>query len=90
MKSMKQKMNTKSSTEADIVVVDDVLTQVIWTRHFLKGQGYMIHSNVIYQDKQSEIRIEKNGKKSIRKRTSHINIRYHFITDMIMQQEASV
>ena len=34
--SRKQKLNTKSSTEADIVGVDDVLTQVIWNRYFLK------------------------------------------------------
>ena len=28
----KQKLNTKSSTEADLVGVDDILTQVMWTR----------------------------------------------------------
>ena len=32
----KQNLNTKSSTGAKIVGVDDVLTQVIWTRYFLK------------------------------------------------------
>ena len=39
VQSSKQKLNTKSSTEADIVRVDDVLTQVIWTLYFLKDQG---------------------------------------------------
>ena len=34
--SRKQKLNTKSSTEAGIVGVDYVLTQAIWTRYFLK------------------------------------------------------
>ena len=29
--SIKQNLNTKSSTEAELVGVDDVLTQVIWT-----------------------------------------------------------
>ena len=64
VQSRKQKLNTKISTEADFVGVDDVLTQVIWTRYFLKEQGYMIHNNVIYQDNQSAIRLEKNGKRS--------------------------
>ena len=32
VQSRKQNLNTKSSTEAEIVGVDDVLTQVIWTR----------------------------------------------------------
>ena len=36
VQSRKQKLNTKSSTEAEIGVVDDVLTQVICTRYFLK------------------------------------------------------
>ena len=90
VQSSKQNLNTKSSTEAELVGVDDVLTQVIWTRYFLKEQGYMIHDNVIYQDNQSAIRLEKNGKRSSSKRTRHINIRYYFITDRIMNQEASV
>ena len=88
--SIKQKLNTKSSTEAKLVGVDDVLTQVIWTQYFLKEQGHMIQDNVIYQDNQSAIRLEKNGKRSISKRTRHINIRYYFITDRIMKQEESV
>ena len=50
----------------------------------------MIHDNVIYQDNQSAIRLEKNGKRSRIKRTRHINIRYYFITYRIMKQEASV
>ena len=60
--SRKQKLNNKSSTEEELVGVDDVLTQVIWNRYFLKEQGYMIHHNVIYQDNQIAIRLEKNGK----------------------------
>ena len=50
----------------------------------------MIHNNVIYQDNQSAIILEKNGSRSSSKRTSHINIRYSFITDRIINQEASV
>ena len=36
VKSSKQKLNTKISTEDKLVGVDYVLTQVIWTRYFLK------------------------------------------------------
>ena len=84
----KQKLNNKSSTKAKLVGVDDVLTQVIWTQYFLKEYGYIIHDNVIYQDNHSAIRLEKNGRQSISKRTKHINIRYNFITDRIIKQEA--
>ena len=50
----------------------------------------MIQDNVIYQDKQSSIILEKNGKQSRSKRDKHKHIRYYFITYRIMKQEASV
>ena len=82
--SRKHKLNTKISTEAELFGVYDVLTQLIWTRYFLNEQGQMIQDNVMYQDNQSAIRLEKNGKRSRSKRTRHINIRYYLITDRIM------
>ena len=88
--SRKQKMNTKSSTEDELVGVYDVPNQLIWTRYFLKEQGYMIHDNIVYQDNQSAIKLEKNGRRSRSKRKRHINIRCYFITDRIMKQEVSV
>ena len=50
----------------------------------------MIHDNVIYQDNQSAIKLEKNSRRSISKKTRNINIRYYFITDRIVKQEESV
>ena len=85
--SRKQKLNTKSSTEADLFGVENFMTQVIWNQYFLKEQGYKIHYNVIYQDNHIVIRLENNGRRSTSKRTIHINIRYYFITDRIKNQE---
>ena len=45
VQSSKQNLNTKSSTDSELVGVDDVLTQVIWTRYFLKEQGHMIQQD---------------------------------------------
>ena len=50
----------------------------------------MFHNNVIYQDNQSTIKLEKNGRQSSNKSTRHINIRYYFIADSIMKLEASM
>ena len=33
---IKQKLNTNTSTESKIFGVGDVMTQVVWTRYFLK------------------------------------------------------
>jgi hypothetical protein len=35
--STRQKLTTKSSTEAELVGVDDVMPMVLWTRQFLEG-----------------------------------------------------
>ena len=48
----------------------------------------MIHDNVIYQDNQSAIKLENNGRRLSSKRTRQINIRYYFITDRIVKKEA--
>lgn len=37
-KSIKQKINTKSSTEAELIAGDDVLPDLLWVGHFLKEQ----------------------------------------------------
>jgi hypothetical protein len=72
--STRQKLNTKSSTEAELVAMDDVMPQVLWTRNFLMDQGYAVTDNIVHQDNQSAILMEKNGRASSGKRTRHINI----------------
>jgi hypothetical protein len=67
--STRQKLTTKSSTEAELVGVSDILPQVLWTRYFLEAQGYDINDNLLYQDNKSAILLEKNGKMSSGKRT---------------------
>ena len=89
-KSSKHKINSRSSTEAEIIGVDDHMSGVLWTLKFLEAQGYKIAKNVIFQDNQSAILMERNGKFSCSKRTKHIDARYFFITDRIEKQEVSV
>ena len=40
--STKQKVNTKSSTEAELVSNDDIIAKVMWTKLFLDAQGYEV------------------------------------------------
>ena len=76
--SRKQKLNTRSSTESELVGVDDVSTMILWTKLFLEAQGYEIKQNVIYQDNKSAILLEINGKRSAGKRSRALNIRYFY------------
>ena len=79
--SQKQKLNTRSSCEAELVGADDVSTKVLWTKLFMEAQGYEVKKNILYQDNKSTILLLKNGKRSSGKRTRALNIRYFFLTD---------
>jgi hypothetical protein len=83
--SRKQKLNTRSSTEAELVGPDDLSTLILWTRLFMMCQGYNIDKNILFQDNKSTILLEENGKKSSSKRTRALNIRYFFLTDQIQK-----
>ena len=71
--STKQKLNTHSSTESELVGVHELMPSILWTRHFLIGQGYNVTDNILYQDNKSAILLERNGKLSISKQTKHMN-----------------
>jgi len=88
--STKQKLNTRSSTEAELVGVNDALPQVLWTRQFLGEQGFRDTDPVIYQDNQSAILLEKHGRGSSGKRTRHIDVSYYFVKDPIVLKEVRV
>jgi len=82
--SAKQKLNTKSSTEAEVVVGDsDYLPNCIWTRMFMEAQGYKMKESTYYQDNMSTMKLEKNGKMSAGRNSRHIDIRYFFAKDRV-------
>ena len=46
VKSSKQKLNSRSSTEAELIGVDDAITMILWTKKlFMEAQGYVIEEN---------------------------------------------
>ena len=90
IKSSKQKLNTKSSTEAELIGVSDVLPYNIWMIYFLKCQGYEIKKNIIFQDNQSAIRLETNGRRSAGIKSRHINIRFFWVKDCADREDIHI
>jgi hypothetical protein len=54
----KQKMNVQSSTEGELVAVDNAPTMILWTKLVLEAQGYNVEKNIVYQDNKSAILLE--------------------------------
>ena len=74
-----KKINTRSSTEAELVAINDAMALVLWCRLFIMGQGFEIRDNIVYQDNQSTMLLGNNGRHSSGKKTRHIEICYYLL-----------
>ncbi len=63
---------------------------VLLTRQFLMAQGYNVSDNMVYQDNQRAILLERNGWASSGRRRRQIDICYFFATDRIAKGELRV
>jgi len=82
-KSSKQKMNTRSSTESEVVGTSEYLPKNIFFEMFMEAQGYKLESNTLAEDNESTIKMSKNGKSSCTSNSKHISIKYFWVTDRI-------
>ena len=88
--SRKQRVNSRSSTESEIVGVDDEIHKVIWAKRFIEYQGFKVKHNIVYQDNTSSMKLEQNGKESSGKRTRHFDIKIFYVTDLVSRKEVQV
>ena len=80
----------KNSTKGKIAGVSDYLLNVIQARIFLNEQGFNAEENILYQDNQSEIKIEENRKRSSGQKTKHMDNRYFWIKDRLINKKIKV
>ena len=75
--STKQKLNSKSSTEAELIGESDYLPNTLWVQMFMEAQGYSIEESFFEQDSKSAIKLdETNGRMFAGPKSRHVNIRY--------------
>ena len=89
VKSSKQKLVSKSSTEAELIALSDSSSQVIWTKNFIAAQGHSERPATVYQDNMSTIAMADKGR-STSERTKHIHVRYFFIKDAVERGEIKI
>ena len=88
--SRKLKLNTRSSTETELVTADMFMPEMLWSLHFIQVQGYEVECVGLYQDNISTQLLIKNGKMSSGKKTKHIKAKFFFIKDRVDEGEIKV
>ena len=88
--SRKHKLNTGSSTEAELVSISEVIGMMMWYKYFMEAQEYTIDNNILYQDNKSTILLAKNGRMSAGKNSKHIKNRFLLITDKVAQGDLKI
>ena len=46
--SIYQKLNTGSSTKAELVGISDTIGLMMWTKYFMEEKGFIISSDVLF------------------------------------------
>ena len=54
------------------------------------SQGHPVQQNIVYQDNMSAMLLENNGRKSSTKRTKHIELRYFFPHNQVLQDKVLI
>ena len=88
--SWRIKVNTRSSTETELVSVDAYMPEILWSLYFIQAQGYGVKYAEIHQDNMSEKMLETNGTFSSSRRTKHIKAKCFFIKERVAIKEVEI
>ena len=88
--SRRIKVNTRSSTETELVLVDAYMPEVLWSLYFIQAQGYGVEYAEIHQDNVSEQMLDTNRKFSSSRKTKHIKAKFFFIKDKVDSGEVKI
>jgi hypothetical protein len=86
--STKQRINTKSSTESELVALSDKASMIIWTRSIVEWllSDQTVPPARVLEDNEATIRLIELGRPAS-ERTRHINIRHFFMSDRVKSGE---
>ena len=89
-KALVRRLNTKRSTEADLVGVSEYLPYNLWIMIVLHGKRYENMNYIVYQDSQIATMRDKNERKYFTGNSRHINIRYCFVKYSVDKGEVKI
>ena len=80
--SHKQSCMSTSTTQAELIALDEGVQRAMCVRNFLKHQGKDLGPTVVFQDNKATIKLVENGG-PLSRCTRHINIKYFTIAEYI-------
>ncbi|CAK9811716.1 Retrovirus-related Pol polyprotein from transposon TNT 1-94 [Anthophora quadrimaculata] len=86
--SQRQPIVSLSTAEAEYIALTHGTKEAIWLRQMLKELGISCDSIPIFVDNQSAIKIANNSE--YHKRSKHIDVRFHFIRDVLNRKEIEI
>ncbi|KAL2230353.1 UNVERIFIED_CONTAM: Retrovirus-related Pol polyprotein from transposon TNT 1-94 [Sesamum indicum] len=83
-KSQLQHIVALSTTEAEYIATTEAFKEALWLSGLLTEIGFLKEKPVIHSDSQSSIQLCKNP--VFHDRIKHIDVRYHFIRDIVSKE----
>ena len=80
--STTQKCVARSTTESEYVALSDAAQEAVYLQRLAQSLGLPQPATIIYEDNQGCIKIA-NNEEGLQKRTKHIDIRYHYVKDLL-------
>jgi hypothetical protein len=77
-----------STTEAEYMAAAEAVKEAIWLRGLVSDLGLQQDDTVVFCDSQSAIHLTKN--QMYHERTKHIDVRYHFLREVVTQGDITV
>ncbi|CAL9000332.1 unnamed protein product, partial [Prunus brigantina] len=70
-----------STIEAKFITATEACKEMLWMKQFLHELGQEQHKYILHCDSQNAIHLSKNS--SFHSRSKHIDVRYHWIRDVL-------
>jgi hypothetical protein len=77
------KLMMRSSTEAELATLNDLISDVLHYRSLLEELGYPQQATDVYEDNSAAITILNKGDFNYQNKSKHIKIRYEFFKEQI-------
>ena len=94
MKSSKQKVVARSSTDSELIALYDAMPTIIWIRQLLvelcKGNEEINLPAIVFQDNQSLIKILENPLSGKAGKSKHMLTRYNYVKERIYNKEIAI